>query len=80
MRPFSRRAFLRAGAAVATGAALAPRVRAQSGAHLDMVWWGESEAVGIQKWIDDTSIGRLLRRSKAMWSWMNPRFNSGRRC
>src|SRR5438046_302979 len=54
MSALSRRAFLRASAAAAIGSTLAPSVRAQSSARLEMVWWGESEAVGIQKWIDDT--------------------------
>src|SRR5262245_26857156 len=58
----SRRSLLR-GAAVAGGTALAghpvpwqpqPLAAAQTSPRLSMVWWGESEAVGIQAWINDT--------------------------
>lgn len=61
MRPgasFSRRRFLRslgAGAALAATASAGIRPAfAQPSPVLDMVWWGESEAVGIHWWIEDT--------------------------
>lgn len=71
-RPISRRRLLRLTAGGLGAAALGPVLTARAGvsgaAHtadqtattLKMWWWGQQEAVGIQKWMDDT-----LRKFKA---------------
>ncbi len=57
MQPLTRRGLLRA--AVATGGLLvwshahAARAR-QPGRPLELAWWGEDEAPGLRRWMDDT--------------------------
>ena len=62
-RPLSRRRLLRLTAGGLGAAALGPALAARAGtstaayaqaATLKMWWWGQQEAVGIQKWVDDT--------------------------
>jgi multiple sugar transport system substrate-binding protein len=65
-RPLSRRKLLQLTAGGLGAAALGPVVAARGGiqtaaqaadvkaATLKMWWWGQQEAVGIQKWMDDT--------------------------
>ena len=62
-RPLSRRRLLQLTAgglgAAAVGPALAARAGTSTAAYaraatLKMWWWGQTEAVGIQKWVDDT--------------------------
>ena len=61
-RALSRRRLLQVGGAAATGALLAPQLASAAGSgaragSIKMWWWGQQEAVGIQKWMDDTIAG-----------------------
>src|SRR6188508_3573465 len=63
-RPLSRRQLLQYGAGGLAAASLGPLLAACGGssssssgsgpATLKMWWWGQQEAVGIQKWMQDT--------------------------
>src|SRR5262249_6736423 len=57
MRLSRRRFFRGLGAGVAVAASASSRIRpafAQESPSLSMVWWGDTEAVGIHWWIEDT--------------------------
>ena len=77
-RPLSRRDLLRYGAGGAAATGLAPLLAACGGggdeggggggggaspATLKMWWWGQQEAVGIQKWMNDT-ISKFHSKTK----------------
>src|SRR3954451_24768495 len=55
-RPLSRRRLLRRTAGGVGAAAIGPLAARAAGraSTLKMWWWGQQEAVGIQKWLNDT--------------------------
>src|SRR3954466_2659481 len=59
-RQLSRRELLRLAGGATAAAGLAPYVRTgaafgrPSSTTIKMWWWGQQEAVGIQKWMNDT--------------------------